>query len=663
MSRKSAGPPSRSQPGIASWVDGHRHTAIALTLLALAGGQVALLALRGGPLESRWEYLGLAGALGGLGVLVLAAALDPADRVQRLVLELGRRLGRAAWLLWLGLILVLPLLALGPSGRFFQPLWVRAAVLWILVLAGAAFLEPAWPSPGYAVRLITTAVTAGVAYQAATQLPGISSYPLSLAWSEASRYYYASLYLSKRIYGFQAPLSVLHPSRYLLQALPFLLSHLPIWVHRLWQALLWLGLPLLTVGLLARRLRIKTGWERAAYVMWAFLFVFQGPVLYHLPLAAVPVLWGMHSNRFWRTLLWVLIGSIWAGLSRINWFAMAGITAAAIYLLESPRVDRSRWSYWSWPLGWIGLGGLVAVAVNAAYVVLSGNQAAEFGSSFTSDLLWYRLLPNPTLAPGILLAAALISLGPLLVLRSRWKESHPARDSARWLPLAAMLGVLLVGGVVVSVKIGGGSNLHNLDTYLLLLLVVASYAGLGRVAGWPEAGRLRLGWGGWLFLLAVPILFNLKYGGPARPPDRQLGEQVLRQVRGRIAALGPDPQVLLISERQLLTFGELDDLELIPAYEKVFLMEMAMSGTQPYLAEFHAALREQRFDLIVSDPLAVQFQGRARAFGEENDAWVNQVSIPVLCYYEPAWTEDRAAVQILVPREQAPACPDLPSGG
>jgi hypothetical protein len=163
--------------------------------------------------------------------------------------------------------------------------------------------------------------------------------------------------------------------------------------------------------------------------------------------------------------------------------------------------------------------------------------------------------------------------------------------------------------------------------------------------------------------VAVPLLFNLKYGTPASRPDPALGQEVLSEIRRQIAGLGPDPQVLLISERQLLTFGELEGVELIPPYEKVFLMEMAMSGNRSYLELFRAALQEQRFDLIISDPLKVQFQGRTRAFGEENDAWVNQVSLPVLCFYEPVWTSDRAAVQILRPRAHAPLCPDLPLGG
>src|SRR4030042_3173552 len=76
---------------------------------------------------------------------------------------------------------------------------------------------------------------------------------------------------------------------------------------------------------------------------------------------------------------------------------------------------------------------------------------------------------------GILPSAILVSL-PLIGLMvahlfKHWRDYH----LIRLFGLAAILLMLFVGGVIVSVKIGGGSNLHNLDAYLTLLLVIASY--------------------------------------------------------------------------------------------------------------------------------------------------------------------------------------------
>jgi len=78
---------------------------------------------------------------------------------------------------------------------------------------------------------------------------------------------------------------------------------------------------------------------------------------------------------------------------------------------------------------------------------------------------------------------------------------------------------------------------------------------------------------------------------------------------------------------------------------------MAMAANGPYLEAFHQDIQNQRYKLIVSDPLVVQYQGRSHSFGEENDAWVRYVSEPVLCYYEPLITLKDVEVQLLTPRQ------------
>jgi hypothetical protein len=90
---------------------------------------------------------------------------------------------------------------------------------------------------------------------------------------------------------------------------------------------------------------------------------------------------------------------------------------------------------------------------------------------------------------------------------------------------------------------------------------------------------------------------------------------------------------------------------LVPEDELVFLMEMAMSNNSAYLDVFHNDLREQRFSVIVSEPLKVNYQGRSHSFGEENDAWVKNVSEPVLCYYQPAIQLESIGVVLYTPRE------------
>jgi hypothetical protein len=506
--------------------------------------------------------------------------------------------------------------------RWLQPGWMHLFLFAMILLPGGWLLKMAWPRLGRGMAWLLSALGYGLAYKAACFLPDISSYPFSLSWSEASRFYYASLYLSEKMYGLPSALSILHPSRYLLQAVPFLITDSPLWLHRAWQVLLWLATSGLTGWLVARRAARSQHWVvRLALAIGAILFLFQGPVYYHLLVMVILVLWGFNQHHPWRTLVVVLLASLWAGISRVNWLPVPGMLAAAMYFLEVP----------------------------------------YFGSSFSSDLLWYRLLPNPTYPLGILPSALLVSLPVwgLMALRliPSWRSVHPLR----LLGLGTILGVLFAGGVVVSVKIGGGSNLHNLDAYLVLLLVVGSYGWFGAATevesisqGIGDKGKGKRGprLSPWLvgFAAMVPLIFALSAGGVWPQRDVQAAEADLATLRQAAQqAVMNGGRVLLINQRHLLTFGELPGVPLEADYELVFLMEMAMAGNPDYLDAFHADLQSHRFDLIIAEPLAVQYQGSARSFGEENDAWVSQVSAPVLCHYQPYAALQTAGVVLYVP--------------
>jgi hypothetical protein len=548
----------------------------------------------------------------------------------------------------------------------------------LIFLPGGWLLKAAWPRLGRGMAWLLSALGYGLVYKAACFLPDVSSYPFSLSWSEASRYYYASLYLSEKMYGLPSALSILHPSRYLLQAAPFLITDSPLWLHRAWQVLLWMVTSGLTGWLVARRAaRSQNRLVRLALAMGAILFLFQGPVYYHLLVMVILVLWGFNRQHPWRTLAVVLLASLWAGISRVNWLPVPGMLAAAMYFLEAPyrSNDFSRYNinkrlksllhgyagYLLPPAAWTILGSLAGWGSQQAYQAVSGNPAAYFGSSFSSDLLWYRLLPNPTYPLGILPSALLVSLPGLGLMALRliptWRSYHPLR----LLGLGAILGVLFAGGVVVSVKIGGGSNLHNLDAYLALLLVIGSYVwfGFSMEAGSAtqeirDKGKGKWGtrMGPWLvgIAAAVPLIFALSAGGIWPQRDEQAAATDLATLRQAAQqAVMNGGKVLLINQRHLITFGELPGVPLEADYELVFLMEMAMAGNPDYLDAFHADLQSHRFDLIISEPLTVQYQGSARSFGEENDAWVSQVSAPVLCHYQPYAALQTAGVVLYVP--------------
>jgi hypothetical protein len=579
-----------------------------------------------------------------------------------------RRLFQLAYLLS---FLIFPLFVMDLASQRLANIPLRLLFFCFLAVGSSWLFLRAWPGHGWGSALLLTTLGYGTVYKLATFIPDISSYPFSLSWSEASRYYYASLWFSKQVYGISVPPSVLHPSRYLLQSLPFLIPHTSLLVHRIWQVVLWIITASVTSWLLARRLSL-VGQKRSlvmtlCMIFWAFLFLFQGPIYYHLLLMVILLLWGFDSRRFWRSLVLVIITSLWAGISRVNWLPVPGLLAAALYLLETLAKGKRHWRYVLSPAIWVVVGTGVAFASQQAYELASGNPPVWFGSSFSSDLLWYRLLPNLTFPLGILPSAILVSLPLicLMVLRlyNHWREYH----FIRLVGLAAILFLLFAGGVVVSVKIGGGSNLHNLDAYLALLLVIGSYIYFDRFMPdnpakinendqeiqQPALNKLYKTIEVILIAgtLAIPLYFTLTTGGQLPVRDFATTKAALQSINSAAQdAVSKGGEVLFINQRHLLTFDSIDQVPLVLEDELVFLMEMAMSDNSAYLNIFNKDVSSQRFALIVSEPLTTQYQGRSHGFGEENDAWVERVSEPILCYYEPAEKLDSVGVVLYIPR-------------
>ncbi len=600
----------------------------------------------------RWR-----GAVFGGGALaVFLAALSVLLPRFPALLPWGSRLARRTrWvgMLWTaGYPIGLFLLTRHPVyGTYFTGMPSRLALLWLGAALGAAWGQGGWSRRSYREKLAGVLAYQAAAYALAWYFP-ISTYPLSLGWSETSRYYYASLFFSPSLYGFRAPWPALHPSRYLLQSVPFLF-HAPLWGHRAWQNFLWVASSLLSGWVVMRRLRPAGRWPRWTFFWSAVLFLLQAPVYYHLAVMLILVVWGVDVRRPKRTLTVVLLASLWAGISRVNWFPVPAMLAALLYLLETPQGETPWWRYLAQPAAWGALGVSAALLAQAGYAALSGNPPQDFGTSFTSDLLWYRLLPNPTFPQGLLPMALLVSLPvwALLVWGARRVRLSPWRAAG----LTGILAALFLGGLVVSVKIGGGNNLHNLDAYLTVLLLWGAYTFWGRLAPERESEtaslpKARPPWGLVLLLMAFPLYWALSRGGPRSVRDASLAREAINAIRQETeAAAANGEEVLFISERHLLTFGEVN-VPLVTDYERTFLMEMAMAHNEAYLAQFRKDLAAHRFALIVVQPLNLTLKGRESMFGEENDAWVREISTPLLCYYEPVEVWRKVSVQVMRPR-------------
>lgn len=590
---------------------------------------------------------------------VLLLALSAWGRAHRLAGGLQSALGRLPrWLrlggFALGALAVPLLICSGQVDASLSGRWVRAWSLWMAVRLGAVLLQAAWRKDAFFPAVLGGGLLYGVVVQLATYLPQITATPFSLGWSEASRFYNASLFAARQVYGFSLPLPALHPTRYLLQAAAFLIPDAPILLHRVWQVLLWAACNGFTAWALARRLRLPR-WQGVLAGAWAYLFFFEGPVYYHLVVCAGMVLLGFDRARPLRSLVVVLTASLWAGLSRINWYPVPGVLAVVLYLLEQPRGSTSLWRYLLWPALWAAAGTALAFAANAAYIAVSGNPPEVFGSALSSPLLWYRLFPNITYPQGIV-PASLYAFLPAVVLGVLRLVLSGARwNWLRWLGLAGVLAVFYAAGLVVSVKVGGGGNLHNLDNFIVLLAVAALYAWFNRFAADRPAPRERpsaLLNAALLVVALLPVLQPLSVLAPplklkSTPAEESALLSVVQKMLNDAQGKGP---VLFISERQLLTFKNLEAQQFEAEYEKVFLMEMAMAGNPQYLGLFSQQLAEQRFPLIISEPLNANIQDQTRAFSEENNLWVTRVEQPILQYYRLLDGFDAINLYVYVPK-------------
>ena len=552
-------------------------------------------------------------------------------------------------LLFLISSILLPLLTFVDTHQFiargFPLLWSA----WWLAFLGALGLWIGFRthiSKGFVASLLFIGVIARIASWA----PFVSAYPFSMGWSEASRYYYASLVFADKIYGVPLALSVWHPTRYLLQSIPFAFGELPLWFHRLWQVLLWVIISGISGFVLANRITKKKTLPYFLFASWFFLYLFQGAVYYHLQISIIIILVGVKRKYPWLSFFAILLASFWAGISRLNWYP---VPAVSNY--------KNLRHYLKKPLLWTVAGLLAALASQSYYIFWSGNteNIISFSSSFTSDLLWYRLLPNNTYAPGIILPILLIS-SPLLgiiisALRNRKHHWHWIRLTGLWV----MVLVLFIGGLIVSTKIGGGGDLHNMDAYLVLLGVWAGYMFMKRAASEKQEGApgntLNITWV--LPAIIIPLWISLQAMHPVPNYDLIQAEKNLGRLRNSLKEVTEQGgKVLFITQRHLLAFDLRGEVPISEEYELIALMEMAMSENRAYLDAFHKDLREHRFDLIIAGPQFIGIKTERESFAEENNIWVTEVGRYLMCEYEIMENYKQIKVQILAPRKETHTC-------
>lgn len=490
----------------------------------------------------------------------------------------------------------------------------------------------------------------------------IMDYPFSLSWSEGNRFYDYSLVFGQSLYDYPGhivnPYS--SPGRYGLWGVLFLWQDLPIWAHRLWNLVLLTAPVLVFAALITRKLTPPV--LRYGLLLWITLFLTVLAPL-HPPFviaSAIAVLFAFDESLIKRGGS-LAVASFYAGVSRWTWaFAPAAIGVLVDLMLFYPKRNGPLWRRL---LPSILLGGISLVAgllpsIGQYFSLVQGESLSS-----SQPLLWYRLLPNDTLGPGVLFLALRYTL-PLCILIAWWIISkHWQLD---WIQKIAISGALIgffIIGMIISTKIGGGGDLHNLDMFLVTLFVVTV---LGLMS--MDRNPLQMKWPVWTIALIGFSIFWMVYpflpihpGSDYHPrlqlPNENRISEAFSTVREEVAKFSEMGEVLFMDHRQLLTFHYIPPVPFVPEFEKKYMMDQAMANNTHYFETYYQDLAEKRFALIVTEPLRTKRRDDLGGpFSEENDAWVLWVSNPTLCFYEPVYISTDVNVELLVPRQNPSGC-------
>ncbi len=579
----------------------------------------------------------------------------------------------APWIRYLicFLILAFPgyLLMFTRFGEYSIGYWFRLALLLLAGLLGTWLLFGELPVWEWLLRFSILVCACGALFAAFNWLSAATNYPFSQGWSEGDRIWDYSLMFGKSRYlnpGNGPIFAFITTGRQFLWALAFLLPGLNIFGIRLWDAVLWI-LPGLILGWVVLSPNNRPGaryswlWV-AGFAVWTFLFLAQGPIYAPLVVCAILVAVAVRQKNLFFSGLLVLTAGFYAYISRWTWTYAPGLWAGMLAMLDicEPGFRAGKWKQLSRPVvlgiaGYVGgqlLPQVIHLGQDPTITSINNGLIIDPTSQLVRQpLLWGRMLPNSTYTPGILLGTLwaglpLVALLIWLVWKRIWRPNS-LQLLAITIPTLAFLAV----GLIASTKIGGGSNLHNIDMFWISLVLIGAWAWKDILSQSLFNGKLRNGLIFWLsFVLVLPAAYTIQYGARLTFPTANVIESTLQGIQATVNVDMKYGEVLFMDQRQLLTFGYIKNAPLVSDYEKKYMMDESMTGDASYFQTLYRDLSHRRFSLIVSEPLETSLQRPGEVFGDEGDDFVKWVSTPVLCYYQPVATFREVGVQLLEPR-------------
>jgi len=452
--------------------------------------------------------------------------------------------------------------------------------------------------------------------------------------------------------------------RQFIWGLAFLWPGLSIQGMRLWDVLL-ITLPYALLGYFLFKRSSKNLWIPILCALWSFLFLNQGPIYTDLVLAAALVVISFYLPMLPQLAI-VGLTSYLLATERNHWMiAPTFWSILAIFVGEfipsGAKVKNPWWRSILVAITGFASGFILPILIRHFNKLSATASLISVAVSMIDvntrlggyTFIWNRLLPNPTNPMGILpmLSYAILPVLLLIVLyilEKKWRLSI-----WQWLVLILFNVILFIIGMVISVKIGGGNNLHNLDMLLISILISACITWKNGLMKWflnPDTNKILIRMI-LLIVIILPALSGIMSARPLQLPNKWIVEDALQKVQDAINITLSNGEILFIDHRQLLTFGEIQNVRLVAEYEKKQLMNLAIDGNVERLQSFYQDLIKRRFSLIVSEVLEVNFLKDTKPFSEENNAWVSRIAMPIICYYEPLYTNREIGLQLLIPRE------------